>query len=297
MTQSFENKKELRFVITLGNGTFAGSSNNQITLEGFRAVVDIDKAGGSQMGTLRAQIFGVSQSNMNSCVTFPFQPQKLAQGTQIKMNTVQVYAIDGAAETLIFNGNIVNAWGNYQNMPDVFLSIQAQSSLIAALTPTTPLSFKGSIDTATIMSQIAGNMGLTFENNGVNAQLTNQYLAGTSLDQAKSLAKAAGIDMYIDNGVLAIAPANQPRSKPIPLISPDTGLIGFPTFDSLGVNFQMLFNPAVIFGGAFQLQTSIPQAAGIWVARNVAYRLESEKQGGAWFATVRGTKGGLVVTK
>ena len=44
---SFDNKKELRFVITLGNGqTFQGGSSNQITLEGYRAIVNIDKAGG-----------------------------------------------------------------------------------------------------------------------------------------------------------------------------------------------------------------------------------------------------------
>jgi hypothetical protein len=35
---SFDNKKELRFVITLGQGGFGSSSNNQITLEGYRAV-------------------------------------------------------------------------------------------------------------------------------------------------------------------------------------------------------------------------------------------------------------------
>ena len=55
MTTSFQNKKELRFVITLGTGSFGSTSNNQITLEGFRATVSIDKAGFRQMGTLRAR--------------------------------------------------------------------------------------------------------------------------------------------------------------------------------------------------------------------------------------------------
>jgi hypothetical protein len=65
MSTSFQNKKALRFIITLGTGKFGSSNNNQITLQGFRATVDIDKAGGTQMGTLKAQIFGVSQSDMN----------------------------------------------------------------------------------------------------------------------------------------------------------------------------------------------------------------------------------------
>lgn len=293
MSDSFANKKELRFVITLGNGTFGSGSANQIVLEGYRASVKIDKAGGMMMGTLNAQIYGVSQSDMNSCVTFPFQPQRLSQG--VVFNTVQVFAIDGDQETLIFTGNIVNAWGNYQNQPDVFLSIQAQSTAAAQLTPATPTSYQGQIDVATAMGALASAMGLTFENNGVNVQLSNMYLANTNLEKAKTLAQAAGIWMYIDNGVMAIAPAYQPRSTPIPLISDQTGMVGYPTFDGFGVNFKMLFNPSVVFGGSLQIQSDIPQANGVWITTSIAYQLESEKPGGAWFAMVRGTKTGLAI--
>ena len=67
MSTSFDAKKQLRFVITLGTSTFdAAGKYDQIVLQGFRASVDIDKAGGVQMGTLRAKIYGVSQSDMNT---------------------------------------------------------------------------------------------------------------------------------------------------------------------------------------------------------------------------------------
>lgn len=36
MAKSFDNKKALRFVITLGTGKFGSSNNDQITLQGFR---------------------------------------------------------------------------------------------------------------------------------------------------------------------------------------------------------------------------------------------------------------------
>lgn len=294
---SFDNQKQLKFIITLGNGTFGGSSNNQITLEGFRASVSIDKAGGAQMGTLRAQIWGVSQSHINSCVTYPFQPSKLASGNAV-FNNVQVFAIDGNQETLVFTGNIVIAWGNYQNMPDVFLEIQAQSTYAAQMSSALPRSYKGQIDVATSMEQIANQMGLTFENNGVTAQLSNQYLPSTALEQAKTLANAAGCWLYIDNGILAITPAFTPRNtNSVPLISPQSGLKGYPTFNSTGVHFDALFNPAVVFGGGIQLQTSIPQAAGTWIATSVAYKLESQKYNGAWFMTIRANASGLAVTK
>jgi hypothetical protein len=289
MSTSFANSKELRFVITLGTGNFGSSSNNQIILQGFRAIANIDKAGGMMMGTLRAQIFGVSQSNINSITTLQWKPKAFIP------NTVQVFAIDGSQETLVFSGNIVNAWGNYQNMPDVFLMIQAQAAYFNQLQGVPPTSYNGQIDVATAMKQLATQMGLTFENNGVNVQLSNQYLPNTALEQARTLAQAAAVWLYIDDNTLAITPVNQPRSKPIPVISPATGMKSYPTFDGIGVNFEILFNPSVIFGGSIQVETDILQAAGVWIVTTIAHRLESEKPDGAWFSTIRGTKSGLAV--
>jgi hypothetical protein len=287
---SFENKKRLRFVVTLATGTFGSSSNNVITLEGFRAIAMIEKAGGNQMGSMRAQIYGVSQSDIRSITTLQWQPNRIIP------NTVQVFAIDGAQETSVFTGNIINAWGDYRSMPDVFLMIQAQSAYYPQLLPVAPVSYQGSIDVATAMGQLAAGMGFTFENNGVSIQLANVYLPGTGMDQAKSLARAAGIDLYLDDTVLAITPPNTPRGSQIPQISKGSGMDGYPTFDGVGVNFQIVFNPAVRFGGSIQIVTDIPQAAGQWIVTSVNHQLESEKPGGAWFSTVRGNKYGLAVT-
>lgn len=292
MSSSFANKKELRFIITLGTGTFGSSTNNQIVLEGFRATVDIDKAGGMMTGTLRAQIYGVRQSDMNSITTLQWKPS----GGLLK-NTVEVYAIDGPQQTLIFAGNIVNAWGNYQSMPDVFLEIQAQAAYFNQLQPVAPTSFKGTVDVATVMSQLAGSMGLLFENNGVAVQLSNPYFPNTALEQAKALAVAAGIDIYLDNKTLAITPANSPRGSLIPEVSAATGMIGYPTFDGVGVNLKVYFNPSITFGGSIKVVSSITQAAGQWIVTSIAYRLESEKLGGVWFATVRGNASGLAITR
>lgn len=292
MSTSYANPKELKFIITLGTGNFGSSNNNQITLQGFRARVRIDKAGGMQMGTLRAQIYGVSQSNMNSATTLQWKPKAYIP------NTIQVFAIDGGNETLIFSGNIVNAWGNYQNMPDVFLEIQAQAAYFNQLQGVTPTSYQGQIDVVAAMAQLAKNMNLTFENNGVSGvYLLNQYLPNTYLEQAKALAQAAGIWLYIDDGVLAITPAYQPRSKPVPLISAETGMKGYPTFDGVGVNFQTLFNPSITFGGSIQIETSIPQARGKWIVTSIAHDLDSVMPNGQWFSTIRGNQTGLAVVR
>jgi hypothetical protein len=286
---SFDSKKQLRFVVTLGTGKFGSSNNDQITMQGFRAIADIDKAGGMMMGTLRAKIFGVKQADMNSVTTLQWKAGLLIP------NTVEVFAIDGAAETLVFAGNIVNAWADYQSMPDVYLHIQAQSAFFNALKAIPPRSFKGRVDVASVMAQIARDLGYIFENNGVTTQLTDVYLPNTGMEQTKDLARAAGCDLYLDDKILAITPPNVPRKVIIPLISPASGLVGYPTFDGVGVNFQTLFNPAVTFGGSIKLETDVQQAAGEWVVTSVGHRLESEKPGGAWFSTIRGNQNGLAV--
>lgn len=283
---SFANKKQLLFTITLGTGTF-GAGANQINLQGFRASAEIDKAGGNQMGTLQARIYGVAQKDMNAITTL------LWKQDQYIPNTVVVTAIDGDQQTQVFAGNIVQAWGNYQSQPDVFLHIQAQTAYVNQLRPVSPSSFQGTVDVPTIAAQLARAMGYSFENDGVTAQLSNVYLPGTAMDQLKSLVQAAGCDLYLDDTIVAITPSGVPRGGLIPQISPESGLVGYPSFDGTGVNFECVFNPSIRFGGSIQLLTSIPKASGQWTVQCVGHRLESEKPDGAWFSTVKGINNGV----
>jgi hypothetical protein len=289
MPSSFDNIKDIQFVITLSTGTFGSSSNNQVTLQGFRASVDIDKGGGQMFGQLRASIWGVSASDINSITTLQYQPRTL------NPNTITVTAVDGQQQTVVFQGNIVTAWGVY-NQPEVYLQIVAQAAYFNQLQAVSPTSYQGSVDVATAMSQLAGQMGYTFENNGVSGvTLSNPYLSGTAIDQANALAQAAGIWWGIDNGVLFIAPAYTARTagKVIPQIGLTSGLIGYPTFDGAGITLQSLFNPSVKFMGLIQLVTSVPRAAGQWIATTVSYKLQSQVIGGVWFMTIRGNFAGI----
>ncbi len=289
MPKSFENKKQLRFVITLGTGKFGSSDNNQITLQGYRSSAHVDKAGGVQMSTLRAQIYGMSESDMNSATTLQWKNQGYL------LNTIEVYAIDGAQETLIYRGNIINAWPDFRGMPEVYFSIQAMGGYTQKLQAAAPISFKGATNVATVMEQLAGRMGYAFENNGVDMPLSDIYLANTSLEQAKRLAWMAGVDLYVDDTVLAIMPKGQPRVAQVPVISRESGLVGYPTYDAWGVNFRCLFNPSITFGGAVQLETDLAQARGQWIVTSLSHHLQAETPGGAWFSHVRGNGGNFAI--
>jgi hypothetical protein len=301
---SFQNKKELRFIITLeqNGATFdSASSANQITLEGFRATCDVDKAGGFQMNTMRAQIYGVSQSHMNTLTSLQWQPDT------IKKNQIEVYAIDGQQETLIFVGNIGNCWANYAGMPEVFLEIQAFAAFINQVTPVSPTSVPGpTVDVGTMMGQLAQSMGYTFENNLLQPiTLPKLYLAGTLWSQAQTLATNAKIDVYLDDNILAITTSGNPRNvqgTQVPQISAASGMVGYPTFgaDNRGPSIvvQTLFNPSIRYGSQVQVVTSIQpaitnaltslppaqRANGFWIVNSLSHHLQSETPGGAWFS-------------
>jgi hypothetical protein len=240
------------------------------------------------MSTLQARIYGVAESDMNAITTLRWK-----QDLTIP-NTITVAAIDGNQQSQVFAGNIVFAQGNYQSQPDVFLEIQAMTAQVNLLKPVVPLSFSGSVDAALIAAQLAETMGYAFENNGVSVPLSNPYFAGTALQQLKTLVRAANIDLYLDDDTVAICPKGVPRNSLVPLISPDTGLVGYPSFSDIGVVFRCLFNPSITFGGSVSLQSPIPKANGQYIVLCVAHQLESEKPGGAWFSVVQGINPAVV---
>ena len=144
-------------------------------------------------------------------------------------------------------------------------------------------SFKGAADVAGIMSSLAGLMGYSFENNGVQATLSNPYLHGTAYRQAEKCAHDADINWTLDNGKLAIWPKGKARAGDTPLISKDTGMVGYPGYNKQGIMVTTLFNPAIVYGSMIQVQSSLTPACGKWIVYTLVHDLASETTDGPWF--------------
>ncbi len=288
---SFANQKLLEITITLGAGKTFASGHNTLTMVGLRASVNIDMGGGYMGGMLRARIFGLSQNDMNQITYLAWMPQpQLGPPNKITVN-----AVDGQQSTLVFTGLIIQAFGNYQAAPEVFIDIQATATQAAQLLPVSPLSIASNTTVGTVMSQLAAQMGFSFENNGVNVSIPKgTYLGNTAFFQAQNLMQAYNFEIYIDNGVLAICPVGTARKTSIvPLISASTGLIGYPYFNTQGVVFDSYFNPDILFGGTVQIQSTVEPANGSWQVINISHTLESIIPGGRWQSTVNCNKTGV----
>lgn len=299
-------QRAINVTITLGEGQFGQTGKKSATVSNLRCSVNIVKSGAPGFNAAVIRVYGMTQSLMNQLSTLGV-PQMMVRFN----NYVLVEAGDPVnGMSTVYYGYIQQAWQDFDEAPNTAFMIITHAGVFDALNPVPPISFPGTSDVATIMAGLAARMGRTFENNGVTVKLSNAYFPGTAMEQAQSLARQANIEMHDDGpgGVLSIWPVNSTRGGLIPLISVRTGLIGYPRFTAQGMEFRVLYTPAITLnvGGRIHMDsTTAPSAEqqaqqsvsvidktkaagpnGQWQVNKVIYNLSAQLANGPWEAVV-----------
>ena len=217
--------------------TFA--SGGTLNLSGLRSTCEVKMNGTPSASEAYVTIYGMTLSSMNELTVIG-----VTQMYQINKNTLSIMAGDEHGMSLIFTGTISQAFVDAQSMPEVAFRITAIAGLFENVMKSEPSSFQGSADVAQIAGQLAKKMGLTFENNDVKIKLSNPYFPGNYRTQMLELAEHAGIQWIIDRGVLAIWNPGGFRKGGGTLISPKTGLVGYPAYCQPGVIVTCPFSSA-----------------------------------------------------
>lgn len=260
-----------------------------VTVERHRTKADITYAGASSNVSASIIVYGMPLDVMNRLtVLHTLNP---TDGIQ---NYVTISAGDDeSGMSVCFVGNVQEAWADFSGAPDGKFIVSAFAGVYPAIKPVAPTSYRGTVDVATVMEGIAaqwesqpGQPRLTLENNGVTGKIDNPYLSGTLTQQLDQMRKAAGIEAVVIDQVLAIYPKGKARSGAPIVVSPETGLVGYPAFTQSGIQFQTLYNPSIVYGRRVKVESILAQAAGIWRVDNVSHNLESEMPNGAWFTHV-----------
>jgi hypothetical protein len=271
--------RQLEVTITLGTGTFGADVGDTVTLSGFRMFADMSAPCGETMGTLQMRIYGLSESLMN-------QLTDIGPIVQVKeKNKIQLAAGDKTnGLAVIFTGTIFSAWADYNSAPEVPFNIIANIGLDIALTPVTPTSYVMAADVVQIMSKMASEAGLQFNNSGINGlTLRNPYFDKDLYTQIKNCAIAANINYKIESGTLTIWPKNGYVAGLKPLISADTGMVGYPSLSSQGMSVKTLFNRDIAIGGLVEVQSSLKPATGDFVVYMYTHNLSCIVPGGPWY--------------
>ncbi len=275
-------KRRIDVIISLGKGRLGDVEGPAFTLSGYRVSVDIPVHGPSASTKMNLKIYGLNQEMMNRLTTIgPVMEERREK------NLVTVLAWDDLnVRRLVYEGSINTAWANYERVADGVLEVEAQVASAKELKPVPARSFPGAARVQSIVRDIAASLGYGFENHGVDSVLVNPYFRGTDMDQLRSCAQAARISFTIDRGVLSIWPASGSRIGDPIAISADTGLIGYPTFSSDGVQFKTLYSSDLALGKRLQVISVIEAAHGEWTIVSLSHKLDAEAPDGSWLSRI-----------
>jgi hypothetical protein len=258
---------------------------NQMSATGFRVSCDIMYGYGAVMPTAQIRIYGLTLEKMTKLLRVRWN----TMGAM--MNRVKIEVGDEGDKLLNeFEGNITFAYPDFANAPDVCLVIESQAAEFERVKPAKPYEHKGEIDVADIFKEICDDMGYQLENNGVSIKVQNVTLNGSNLNKLKALEQAHKLDMYIENRLIAITPKGGSRNLKIPVITPTSGLIGYPTPDIRGVTFKCLYDPLLRFGGICKIKDSIVEVCnGEWRIYGMYKSLEANQPDGNWYCEIAAT--------
>lgn len=278
--------KQLRFTFSLNTNARFADGSNTLRVSGLRATAQITYPGPPTFPSARLRIYGMKLSDMQALTA-------LTQGVlTYTNNSVLVEANDGSGWSTAFAGQLVTVVPDFGGIPDVALDIFSQTLGYELLMPETATSYPVAADVATVITTIAAKMGKKLVNSGVNQSFSGPvYFPGTPADQLRAACKKANILAYVDKaglfaGIVEIAPKGVPRpALPVWQLSPQNGLVLYPTLDSVNlIGAKAVYNAGAFYGGKVTISGSQQKYAnGSWIIWDISHSLSSLMPKGPWF--------------
>ena len=271
---------------------FDATGGDKLEITGLRCLVQVEQALTPSPAHCLIRVYGMSLDHINTLT-------KAGYSFQAANNYVAVQAGDDlTGQATIFNGNIIEAYPDFSEMPDSPFVIVASPGPVIQLKPVKPVSFNGATPVATALQQIIQPAGLTLENNGVNTVLRYPYFPGTVWQQLNRAITAADVFGYHDpmKKLLAIWPKKGSREGAAVLVAPETGMIGYPEFMKNRVRVRTLLDPSfkgMAPGKKTQIKSQLASANGIFNAYKVDYDISSETPGGPWEMIITAAPAGV----
>lgn len=274
--------KQLRFTFTLATNAKFQGGNNTLQITGLRATADIDFPGPPSFPTANVRIYGIKPSDMQALTGLTFQT------LTYQRNSILIETNSGNGWNTVFAGQMVTVVPDFSDQPNVNLQIFAQTLGYDLLNPATPTSFAIAPSYQQVFQTIVQKLGQNLDNIGVTGTFGSpRYWAGTPAQQLRNAAQDAGIVYYLDKlGVVEIGLPGAPRNLPMFVLTPTSGLIGYPTLNSVNlIGAQSVYNPAFRFGAPILIKGSVQKNAnGNWIIYDLKHRLSSLMPDGPWFS-------------
>ncbi len=278
-------RKTIQIVIALAVGEF-GSGYNQITIQGLPVSVELGGTGDGGRAVADVVIDGLKLSLMEQLTTLAFAPQARLKN----FITINV-GDEGAQLVTVFTGDIDTAFADFLSAPAISFRIHALSGQYAALMATPPITVDGAMQVADLMKQFATEAGAGFVNHGVNMLVRNCVFVGSPYQKAEQLARQQGLNFYVGNdGNFHVGYMLAPSDVNAVVLNRNTGLLGYPTFSSDGIELNAIYDPNFAVQNPIVVESVVPKASGKWYITKVTSHLEAYKaSSGQWTSSISAT--------
>ena len=276
-------RRKLRVQITLSKGQFKNGEGNSIIIDDLGITARIEKAGAPEFGKASVEIYGLSYNVMEQLSTLNMSP------LFVRRNYINIFAGDEfSGLTQVFAGSITSASADLNAAPEVKFKIEARIGFWGSVIAQGQNVVQGVQPVSNFIEMQAKKAGMTFENQGVSSSVKNAVFSGSPIEQARQAAKQVGAELIIDDEKMLLIPNGKAVKKgDVPLLTANSGLIGYPTMTQNGIELKAIFNPNFRFAGLIEIKSLVPKTSGQWRITKLSHNLASNlPSAGQWESSI-----------
>lgn len=252
MSISLENRR-IRIVINLRSGTFEDGSD-KVIIDDLPMHVEIVRAGLPSFPEANVTVWGLSLNKMKALSMVG------SYALQRYKNNIKIYAGTGDPDLLplVFQG--VQWFGAMTAEGDgnVRFDMKSFTGYFEAAVPKSPTTVQGSVPAADLVRQFANDAGFNFVNQGVTASVKDSIIQGDNIHKMQLVANMIGANLIIDDNTVTLLPKDVGLDIPEAAISAETGMMGYPTLTSIGLQVTSIFRPEIRFNQYVTVKSVIP---------------------------------------
>lgn len=275
------NKKELRYEFTLAKGNFDKNNNNKLSVGNVKSSFRVGSYGDYGGTQAEITIFGLSADRLATLSGQGIGVFTVDAGD----TTIDVYV----GSTKIYSGGIYASYANMNGQPETALILNAVAGLNLKTASSAAFSLPGAVDVSKMLAAICKVYGYGFKTPIVNSPIEqNPHYSGSPLDQIRDICLSHDLNYQIFDNVLTVWPKKSAVDDIVPLVSADSGLIGYPVFSQYGITFQAQYSSLLSQGREVEIKTALPNASGRYLLTIVEHFLTSWTDGGSWHTVCQG---------
>lgn len=273
-------EKKLQIRITLSKGKFKNQEGNTYIINDLAMSVKVEKLGPPDFGKASAEIYGLPLDVMQQLTTLNMTPMFTFR------NYITIFAGDDKnGLNQIYSGAITGASCDFNSAPDIKMKIESRQGFFGSVTSQDENFIKGSMPASDFISQQAKKIGFTFKNEGVTSSVKNALFTGSPIEQIRQCASQVGAEVVIDDEQVILLKSE--RKGNVPILSKDSGLLGYPVMSQNGIELKAIYNKDFRFAGLINIESEIPRTSGTWRIIKLSHSLDANlPTSGKWESSI-----------